>query len=432
CKLLRGLGCTYESSRDNARASQIVVTNYSYWVRVHEARGDGLSSPDEDFDGNGGGFDILVCDEGHRALEELARCLQVQLREKWLLTAKLDYDKKSDDLAYWVKFSYANHPAIEEQLKYSRSALKREPTQPNRERVYQLEELSEALQRICSMNSNSWVCEQRAGTNYGRIWDFDCVWPGQHSERKLFLNIPKIVFLSATLRPASLTMLGIKKEEMEYREWPRIFPAKNTPIYHIPTVRVNHRINDEGLRKWVNNIDEIIRTRLDRKGIIHTVSYARQRYLLDNSHHRRYMVANTNEPDSDGAIETVERFKSMDAPAILVSPSFSTGWDFPGRQAEWQIITKIAFPETRSKVMQKRTEWNPRYPMYLAMQDLVQACGRGTRFEADRCENFIVDDSITWFLYQNKSLAPGWFSVIPCKSIPEPGKRVEESKSVGV
>ena len=43
------------------------------------------------------------------------------------------------------------------------------------------------------------------------------------------------------------------------------------------------------------------------------------------------------------------------------------------------------------------------------MQDLVQASGRGMRAPDDYCETFIVDDSISWFLFKYKEFAPEWF-----------------------
>ena len=37
---------------------------------------------------------------------------------------------------------------------------------------------------------------------------------------------------------------------------------------------------------------------------------------------------------------------------VLVSPSVSTGYDFPGRECEWQFICKVPFPDGRAKIQQ--------------------------------------------------------------------------------
>jgi Rad3-related DNA helicase len=227
--------------------------------------------------------------------------------------------------------------------------------------------------------------------------------------------------MSATLRPTALTMLNIDKEDRAFREWPRVFPAQYTPIYHIKnndSVRMDSKADDERLRKWVQMIDSVIDARLDRKGLIHTVSYLRQDFLLHHSRHRDLMIANTQDPEMPTAVEAVELFKSAAAPALLVSPSFSTGWDFPGVTCEYQIIAKVPFPDTRNKLMRARLERSQVYGNWLTMQDLVQACGRGTRSEKDRCEIFIVDDHISWFFYRNRNLAPRWFEIVRVSEIP--------------
>lgn len=421
------LGCTYECQRYEAKQARIVSTNYAYWTRINE-RSRGLELTTKE--GGPNPLGLLICDEAHRVFEELAKSLQVTVREQWLRSAgfSLATDLRghsSDDIDHWRQSAAAMAPVVDQHISELSDEHRKKRSLTGRNRLYELEQLKESLERIQSMQPDSWVCEMQEGTKYGRQWVFDCVWPGQWAESRLFLGIPKVVLLSATLRPAAMTMLGIKKGTYAYREWPRIFPAVRTPVYHIPVlnstgtlIRLNHRTEDNDLKKWVEKIDDIIGSRQHRKGIIHTVSYSRQRYLLDHSQFTRYMVANTSDPESETAGETLRRFKHSDPPCILVSPSFSTGWDFPGDTCRWQIVTKIAFPDSRSKVMKARKERNETYLSYLAMQDLVQACGRGTRSADDWCECFVVDNGIGWFLMQNKHLAPSWFDVMRVAEIP--------------
>lgn len=421
CRLTKGAGCVYDCARAKALASDLVLSNYAYWVHSNSPK---VTANDK---GLASGVGMLILDEAHRAPEELSKSLQVQLRESWLASLGWRHER-TDDLGYWVGFAAEHGKLIEEEIRTTTKELRATSAQGKkmvlRNRLYAYEELAAAFGNLIRMRPDEWVCEMRVGTKWGRQWDFDCVWPGAWASSRLFCGVSKVVLMSAILRPITLAMLGVKKEDYEFREWGRVFPAHQTPIYHIPTVRLNHKIDEDGIDKWVKTIDEIIASRLDRKGIIHTVSYQRQQQLLQKSRFAKHMVTNTTAPDSESASEVVRKFKDMAAPAILVSPSFSTGWDFPGREAEWQIIGKIAFPESRSKVMQARKARNEQYINYLAMQDLVQACGRGTRSAQDRCEVFVVDDNIEWFLWRNKSLAPKWFEVRKVMSIPQPGPRV--------
>jgi len=432
CGLAGDLGCTYESERWTAKNADIIVPNYAYWIRANE-RGRGLDLTEEQ--GGPNPVELLVLDEGHRVAEELSRALRVSMRETHIRAAHLGYDPKCEDLVELA--AWAREGAVDAgvELKMAIEALKRKASAVARDRVYELEELVDGLERVGRMNPEHWVVEQRKGTEWGRVWDYDCVWPGSWAESRLFVGVSKVVLMSATLRPLTMRMLGIPVDKGEFREWPRVFPATHTPIYHVPTVRMKYGVGEEELRKWIGRIDEIIESRLDRKGLVHTVSYARQQYLLAHSRFARHFVVNTNtntntDSESETAASVVERFKSMDAPAILVSPSFGTGWDFPGRTAEWIIVAKIPIPPAVSKVMQARKERNKQYIDYLAMQDLVQSCGRGTRSAEDRCEVFIVDDSIRWFMLRNKKLAPGWFSVQDTSGVPKPGKRVVEEGEI--
>jgi Rad3-related DNA helicase len=404
--------CPYEAARKKAQWAPLVVTNYAYWIRANE-RGKGLEpAPSEGVNPVG----LLILDEAHKAVEELSRTLQIVIKESLLQGLKLPYEK-TDSVDIWR--AWANGITDEVDLQYSVAIqeYKRKKTLGNKANLYNWENAKELVEKLLDVNADQWVCEAREGTKHGRSWTFDPIWPAQWSQ-KLFCGVPKVVLMSATLRPITGRMLGIPKESISFREWPRVFPAKNTPVYHLATTRLNHKAKQEDIDKWVNRIDEIISGRLDRKGLIHTVSYQRQKYLIEHSKFGGRMVANSSEPDSESATQIFERFKQMGPGSILVSPSFSTGWDFPGADCEYQIIAKLPFPDTRNKLMQARLERNAQYVNYLAMQDLVQAAGRGTRSYQDWCEVFIVDDSISWFFFRNKALAPRWFNILNISQVP--------------
>lgn len=413
--------CTYELERAHAKESQLVLTNYSYWLRVNErARGLERSISDR---ANGAlesnPFELLILDEAHRAMEELGKSLSMTIRESWLrhIGSVVPWPK-NDDLIEWQEFAFRTIKGTEEALKEAVAEYRKRATVPRKQKIHELEELLESLTRIGTMHSPDWICEMTLGTAYGRVWKFDPIWPAKWAEQRLFLGIPKVVLMSATLRPASLSMLGISREQSNFREWPRIFPPQLTPVYHLRTVRLNHRATTEDLDKWVAQIDSIIEARLDRKGLIHTVSYPRQKYLREHSRFAHLMLTNTQDPDSPKVQEVADEFRSLNPPSVLVSPSFSTGWDFPGAQCEYVIIAKLPFPDTRSPLMKARVLKNPKYGDHLAMQDLVQACFRGSRHEKDRCEVFIVDDSIKWFMQHNRNHAPRWFEIITIDKIP--------------
>jgi Rad3-related DNA helicase len=180
-------------------------------------------------------------------------------------------------------------------------------------------------------------------------------------------------------------VLGL--DDYEFFNYPSPFLVESRPIYWLPTVKMHYGMTyDEELR-WVVAVDQILNARPDRKIVIHTVSYARQQFLLDNSKFRHRMLANSR----DDTAATIQAFKAAKEPLVLVTPSADTGVDFPGVECETVIIIKVPFSDTSSKIYQARAAEDSEYGAYVAAQTLVQMSGRGMRSESDRCETIILD-----------------------------------------
>ena len=80
---------------------------------------------------------------------------------------------------------------------------------------------------------------------------------------------------------------------------------------------------------------------------------------------------------------------------MLVSPSVTTGWDFP--EADYLIIAKIPYPDTQPKVVKARIEEDKEWAAFTAMETLIQEAGRGSRCfdhetELLRCVEKVVDE----------------------------------------
>lgn len=164
-------------------------------------------------------------------------------------------------------------------------------------------------------------------------------------------------------------------------------------------------------------MDQIIGARLDRKGVIHSISYDRSREIKSMSEYSDFMMVHS----SHNARSTLAKFKEASPPAILVSPSVHTGVSFDHDLARYQIIAKMPFIDTRSAILQARRKLDTEYEMHLAMMTFLQTCGRGTRAESDWCETLVCDDSMRWFMRRygcdcggkktctNFHFAPLWF-----------------------
>lgn len=396
--------CLYFEAYRKASSAQLVVTNYAYWLSINAYNPEGL-----------GDFDELVLDEAHEAPNALSSFLTIDL-DKHEAEGVLGTRMPNSTMADWREWARVNLPrakqmyddALDEFQELSDGGGR--PPHGLRREVKMLKALIAKLTRISALKGHWLVTPRRNGAN------LEPIWPAPYAEDYLFIKIPHVNLISATLRPKTAQLLGIK--DYDFAEYPSSFAVRRRPVMHVPTVKLTYKSSAADIAKWVTRIDEIIAPRLDRKGIIHTVSYTRQKAILEKSRFANLMMVNT----SGNTAGTVENFKKASSPRILASPSLSTGWDFPYSECEYQIISKIPFPDSSDPIIAARSKDDPDYAGYIAMMTLVQAAGRGMRAPDDQCEIFIVDDNAKWFMFRFRQFAPAWFlnSVKWLKEIPAP------------
>ena len=406
-------GCPYLAELRVFNACNVGITNYAWWLAVN-AQAAGIPKPD-----------TLICDESHLIPEWLASSLNFRLNEKELRALKCR-EKPSEDIEEWrgmspnlLQAAFDNHN--EAQQVYGKIRLR---STEDAYRLRKAEELYDKMYRLSKIDrdADNWIITKSEGEDEGRVWRFEVIWPGMYKAR-LFQGVKRVILMSATLRPKTLQYIGLKRSEVDFREWDRQFPAVNGPVIWIPTAKMRHGMDNEDRQRWIDRHREIYTWGSDRKGLSHTVSYDRARQLNEALGDTFPIVLNgAADPESQTATDAFKKFIWSSAYSVLVSPSFSTGWDFSGQRAEWQTISKIAFPPTNDKIIAARTEQDSDYPAYVAVQDLVQACGRLNRYRDDRGTTLIVDDAVgsQWFKRAIKDHAPRWFNVRREEVLPMP------------
>lgn len=369
--------CHYYEAVMKAKEAKIVVTNYSFWM---------ANQPEAI-----GNFDLLVMDEAHDAAEHLLSNLSMEIyrEEVYGLIDWIDQSSKQSTCYEWAKILKGR---VDDRVKKGKGS--------DRGKV-KLLNLQTKLTLLGKIWTNNWVVEHK-----GKSISFDAIWPSSFADGYLFRGIPKVIMTSAFVTKMDLTMLGLKDEETEYIEYPSTFPVENRKVYFVPTVRMDRYIKNEGMNAWAARIDQIIRSRLGEKGIVHTISFERAKKICNFSSFKDFMIEHEAGKDTAGM---VEKFKTADPPSILVSPSMVTGYDFPDDQAHWQIIGKVPFPDSRPLVMKARQRVNQHYGCYIALKQLVQASGRIVRSPEDWGETFIIDDHIKWVIGKYKELLPKWW-----------------------
>jgi len=395
---LRSGGCNYFDVFNTACSADIVVTNYQCWMYDQRRGQKGFAATRP--------VDILVLDEAHDAPEQLASYLQTELDRNECLSLGITWPLSGYTNDDWRLWGIHWRDQFEERIDELTERIKLGEGDRKRllREVRECRRIFRRLQRVAVVNDD-WIVQEGVGMRSVR---FDPLWPKRYAESALFRRVPKVVLVSATLRPKTAMLLGVPTtDSMSFLEFNSSFPPASRPVIHVPTVRMNWRNerDDDKMAWWLRKLDLILATRGDRKGIIHTVSYKRARFILDNSKYASRMMIH----GSADRRWLIERFKSAPMGAILLSPSVGTGYDFIGDLAEYQIISKLPFPDTRDQVIKERSRQDPDYQPYLVAQTLQQMTGRIVRSEWDRGETIILDDNVQWFVKRYKSHFNRWW-----------------------
>jgi ATP-dependent DNA helicase DinG len=405
CRSRTTEACPYYEQYQTALNSYMLTTNYDYWMAVH-AHGKGL-----------GAIDMLVADEAHNAPDHICQSAAVNLSERQIWTLlNADWPKgRLSDMGVWKRWATDLLPKAAKSHTELKSKMDAHPENITETHVKALSDwgnLVDNLQRLVGSNLYWGV----KATKHG--YYLEPLIAADYAEKYLWRGSQKILLTSATLNLKTVEMLGIPEEEYHYRHYISTFPVANCRLIHIPTCRVKHNWSGDDRQVWLDTIDAIISTRTDRKGIIHTKSYERALDILKHSKYSRLMITH----ESGATAEAVAKFKESTKPCILLSPSSGTGYDFPGDECRYQIIAKVPFVDTRDPILKAREEYDPEYGMYLMAQDLVQMASRGNRSATDWCENFIVDDLVSFAIFRHKKLFPQWFPRLYAKyeTIPPP------------
>lgn len=399
--------CAYRSALLTAEEAPLVVTNYQYSILSRRNPQGGVLS----------GIDVLVLDEAHESPDILCSCLSVTIyhddlyrrlkQPEWPALSLYDAEEWSAWAGKMLSVARSYSDSIP-------SSNVKEKTRACR-LVYNLESIAHA--------KGLWVCEPLPS---GKGYSLTPVWPFEYSE-DLFQHRKRVILTSATITPQTMRLLGVPDSDYDFYESPDPFPPYRCPVYYLPVLAVNRGMveNRETLQSWVDGIDAIIDKRLDRRGLVHTGSYERSRLLTAYSRHSGIMITHTR--GSESLASAVETLRQSPTPAVLVSPSLTTGYDLPYSDCEYIIVSKIPFPDTSSPVMAYRCgravtgraktdeekqarKLGTEYSYYLTVQTLVQSCGRAYRAHDDQCEVFIIDGNWgRWFYAAASSYMPFWF-----------------------
>ena len=428
--------CAYAGRVGKAREARVVLTNYAYWLHARSNNRQALERrADERDGGQPEPIELLIADEAHLILGQLASFLSTWVGNHDLhrfadkaVRAALVESKGAESgrlgTSWVVALSEVRNGAWKRMYEIAREYESEARASRGSKEYRALERLAGNLDRVLS-HATVEEEELSSGRQVGQpnwLWRLtrngvalDVIWPARYAERYLWSGVSRVVLMSASLRPKALGLTGIKQSDSWFREWPRVFPGELSPVYWIPTGKMGHRESEEEKGKSITRLDEIGDEWREYKGIVHTNSYTRAKWYQANSKWGRAMVL--SKPGEQAA--AAEKYRKAVAPCMLVSPSFTTGFDFPDEDCGYQVIVKLPYPDRSDPVVLARAESDPDWYDYTTMNTLFQACGRKSRRADQRCVTMITDDSVKNFRHYSKQHAPRYFTVRESVTVPK-------------
>lgn len=391
-----GVGlCEHKSALNNATNSSIVVMNYSCWF--HQTFGQGI-----------GDFDTLILDEADAAEAALSEFLSFSIssREALMELQVCRAPHWNDPLKDWIKWAKIVLERLRGMTEEAEGYAKQSDDPHVLEHFFHLRNLLRKITTLADIYEDDWICEPiRDGIS------FDPIWPGRFAERYLFRGIKRVILFSGTLNKKTFELLGVRESDYTFYDYESPFHPFWNPLILAPVGDFRHPVDPSLMERAIEMFDRLADARMDRNGILHTVSFKHLDQFAERSRHAGLFIS--NDIKYAGGIrktaDVVETFKRATPPAILASPSITAGWDFPHTMCRWQYILKVPFADTTSLVAQARKKLDKEYYNNKAMTALVQICSRPCRADTDWNENIIGDIRVGWFLKNNKHLAPKWF-----------------------
>lgn len=398
-------GCPYFRSIGDAAEADQVILNYAYALRIAQSamikRGIAV---DEDDSPSPNPFrrELAVLDEGHLASNAIVQASSLEFWHRSL--KRIGLDVPSGGVVDWRAWAEQAIPQVDEFDAGDDIVLHG-----------RVKALRGRLGELCRLNAASWIVRSEPGvTRIQPLW-------ARNVYDKFLAYYPKLLIMSATLGDPQLLVqkLGLEQRQVAYVEVPSTFPKQNRPTFYWPVVKLSAKSDDGDYAALASAIAYIASQPhlAMRKGIVHTPSYKLvQRLQVEATasgmvYPWQRFAFHTDARFRD---EIIGVFRRAQFPMVLVTPSLSTGFDFP-YEIGFQIIAKVPFADLSDPVVRAQREYTlPDDPNFGkkcydddAMNQIVQAAGRAVRAPDDEGVSYILDENF-WGLYK-RAHAPEHF-----------------------
>jgi Rad3-related DNA helicase len=187
------------------------------------------------------------------------------------------------------------------------------------------------------------------------------------------------------------------------------FDSTRSPIYYIPVGKMSFREKDKTRPLVMQEINNVISRRQDRRGIIHTFTYDNAKYV--QQHITKNIQPLLVMQDHEHRDDSLKAWLADPRPAsVFVSTAMTEGIDLKDDLCRYQIYMKIGYlPIGDPRVAKRLHLGHNKWYKYQAIEDIEQASGRATRSANDWSEMFIFDSCFGDLKRQSKKYFKDWF-----------------------
>lgn len=354
---------------------------------------------------------LIICDEGHNIDNLASSGSKLMLYDMPLSLIGLDTEQEYMDLKetedYYFFLTKAKH-YYEEYLE-NHSHLDLAKRRMYEKDLFKIKNFLSYFEEGDNNIAFEYI-ERDMGSNR---WIFSPINTKQFVSDVLFDYSDVCIFMSSSIFDYENFAydLGINKDDVFVLRVPPIFDLSKNPVKVYNKFDMSYENFEEIKYKTLPIVDEILRNHKFEKGIIHTFNNDIKDFLFENLSDKRRLITHTTENRET----QLERFKNSPLKLVFVSSSMDEGVDLPGDLCRFQILYKLPYPNTQDERISNRentyedgTDWY----VYKMLTRLIQAYGRGIRFEGDYCKTYLLDNRIWEVIdedYDGSRIIPKYF-----------------------
>lgn len=193
---------------------------------------------------------------------------------------------------------------------------------------------------------------------------------------------------------------------------PSTFDPSRRPIYVHPIAEMTRKNEDHARPLIAAAIAKVVAKHPDDKILIHTVSYANNRFIEDTLRQGDSLFRLVTYNAANEKQRAIDRYLNQPG-AVFLAPSLDRGIDLPGDDCRVIVVCKVPFPSLGDKQISARMHSKGGQQWYAVktIRSLVQMTGRGMRSADDFCESYILDKMFLESIWRrNRGLLPKWWS----------------------